>query len=267
MKKSFGVHRDKYEKAVIRGDKQADKGNPGPGAYLKDICTRSELKNSKCGMMGFLSKRRVNPKKHYGRDDRGSIFENSALWYKDYPGPHEYQGPEQVDLCAIAVSRAASGAGNRSTFTSETPLTAGKNKSAMAKSEATPFSAGSRTRYTDNQSCGLTSKQTHNTKLINTKFRTTHGVILDGKYKRMDLETHLKKTTAEPGPHEYKTEGSAKNKQFKCYGKTVFPKNTRKTFVTEKGLGPDRVEAPGPGNYRMQSDFGLYCPNDITGWT
>ena len=156
MKKSFGIHRDKYEKAVIRGDKQADKGNPGPGTYIRDICTRTELKNSKCGPMGFLSKKRENPKKNYGRDDRGSIFENSALWYKDYPGPHEYQSPVQVDLCAIAVSRAASGAGNRSTVYSETPLTV-KNKSALAKSEATPFSAGSRTRYTDTQSCAVTS--------------------------------------------------------------------------------------------------------------
>lgn len=108
--------------------------------------------------MGYITKKRENPKKHYGRDDRGSIFENSALWYKDYPGPHEYQKPTEVDLCAIAISRAASGAGNRS-FYSETPLAVGKNKSALgAKSDATPFSAGSRTRYTDNQSCGLTSK-------------------------------------------------------------------------------------------------------------
>ena len=47
---------DKYIKAVIRGDKQADRGNPGPGQYISDVLERSVSRNSKCGSMGFTNK-------------------------------------------------------------------------------------------------------------------------------------------------------------------------------------------------------------------
>jgi len=33
MKKSFGISREKFVKAVIIGDTTADPVNPGPGAY------------------------------------------------------------------------------------------------------------------------------------------------------------------------------------------------------------------------------------------
>ena len=40
-------------------------------------------------------------------------------------------------------------------------------------------------------------------------------------------------------------------------------KNIRNTMY----IPPDKANGPGPGNYRMQSDFGLYNPNDTNGWT
>lgn len=51
-------------------------------------------------------------------------------------------------------------------------------------------------------------------------------------------------------------------KQFKNNGKTVFGKGMRKSWaVDERKLG-----MPGPGNYRMQTDFGMYCSTDVKGW-
>ena len=50
---------------------------------------------------------------------------------------------------------------------------------------------------------------------------------------------------------------------YKSYGKTVFSKNVRRTLQVNR----DKLTTPGPGNYRMQSDFGIYNPNDIHGWT
>ena len=37
MKKTFGESYNKYQKAVVRGDKQADRKNPGPGEYIMSI--------------------------------------------------------------------------------------------------------------------------------------------------------------------------------------------------------------------------------------
>jgi hypothetical protein len=55
IQKSFGEHRDKYVKAVIRGDTQADRGNPGPGQYLSEVLEKPISRNSKCGSMGFIN--------------------------------------------------------------------------------------------------------------------------------------------------------------------------------------------------------------------
>lgn len=83
IQKTFGLHRDKYIKAVIRGDKQADRGNPGPGQYISDVLERSVSRNSKCGSMGFTNKE--IPK--VGRQMKGSMFDTST---RDYPGPQHY---------------------------------------------------------------------------------------------------------------------------------------------------------------------------------
>ena len=53
MKKSFGVPYSKYTKAVVPKDKRADRANPGPGNYIKNIIDGPKLTNSKCGTIGM----------------------------------------------------------------------------------------------------------------------------------------------------------------------------------------------------------------------
>ena len=52
-------------------------------------------------------------------------------------------------------------------------------------------------------------------------------------------------------------------RQFKNNGKTVFGKGVRKSWAIDER----KVAVPGPGRYRMQSDFGMYTSGDIQGWT
>ena len=51
----------------------------------------------------------------------------------------------------------------------------------------------------------------------------------------------------------------------KSYGNTVFGSCSKSSyFDTDK----KRTKAiPGPGSYRVQSDFGMYHPGDIDGYT
>ena len=37
VKKTFGIPYENYTKVVVRGDKNPDPGNPGPGTYLSNI--------------------------------------------------------------------------------------------------------------------------------------------------------------------------------------------------------------------------------------
>ena len=53
MRKTFGIPYEKYVKAVVPGDKQADRANPGPGTYLANLITAEKRENSKCGMIGL----------------------------------------------------------------------------------------------------------------------------------------------------------------------------------------------------------------------
>lgn len=52
-------------------------------------------------------------------------------------------------------------------------------------------------------------------------------------------------------------------KKFKHYGATVFGRGLRKSWVVKT----ESHHVPGPGNYRLQSDFGMYSPSDVYGWT
>ena len=78
VKKTFGVSREKYEKAVVRGDTQADKANPGPGSYNRPGIDGG----SRAGSLQLSSF-----KGQCGRIEKNSIFDNSA---KNYPGPTHY---------------------------------------------------------------------------------------------------------------------------------------------------------------------------------
>ena len=67
-----------YRKAVIRGDTQADRANPGPGEYLKDILNKPKIYDAE----GF--------KNRCGRTVQGSMFGSTAS--KEYiPGPGTYE--------------------------------------------------------------------------------------------------------------------------------------------------------------------------------
>ena len=48
---------------------------------------------------------------------------------------------------------------------------------------------------------------------------------------------------------------------FKNFGQTVFGVAKRRSWIMKK----ERIYGPGPGHYRLQSDFGLYCNMDDTG--
>lgn len=72
----------------------------------------------------------------------------------------------------------------------------------------------------------------------------------------------MKVSGATPGPNDYNPRDK-KQKWYKSYGRAIMGKDTRKTMHIPK----DKLNGPGPGNYRMQSDFGVYCPNDTQGWT
>ena len=66
ISKTFGIARDKYHKAVIRGDTQADRANPGPGQYLADLIQRPRFQGQ-----GETYKYSA------GRPTYGSMFESS----------------------------------------------------------------------------------------------------------------------------------------------------------------------------------------------
>lgn len=50
----------------------------------------------------------------------------------------------------------------------------------------------------------------------------------------------------------------------KSFGSAVFSKDRRKCYFDVKARNYDWI--PGPGNYRVQSEFGMYNPSDVKGW-
>ena len=106
-----------------------------------------------------------------------------------------------------------------------------------------------------------------NPTIHNSKYLDTKGAILDSDIPRMELEYRvLRHTAKKPGPTDYQDLESTNNltnlTTKKSTGNTVVGKAIRKSFFDIPG---DR-DVPGPGNYRIQSDFGMYNPNDIYGW-
>mgnify|MGYP006907056300 CR=1 FL=1 len=84
---------------MIRGDKQADRANPGPGTYLTSVLEKSISRNSKCGSMGYISNS-PDPKSSGGRAFKGSMFDTGT---HENPGPQHYQ--KELPLTGITAFR------------------------------------------------------------------------------------------------------------------------------------------------------------------
>jgi len=73
----------------------------------------------------------------------------------------------------------------------------------------------------------------------------------------MEIERELNTKSRIPGPADYNTK-RYKQKWYRSYGATVFGRDKRGFIQFNK----EAAQVPGPGNYRIQSDFGVYNPSD-----
>ena len=79
----------------------------------------------------------------------------------------------------------------------------------------------------------------------------------------MDMDMKLRKVHKLPSPADYQDFKSSDTLTKKNYGTTAVGKEIRKSYFDTP---VEILEKPGPGNYRVQSDFGMYCPTDVYGW-
>jgi hypothetical protein len=82
-----------------------------------------------------------------------------------------------------------------------------------------------------------------------------------GKLKGNQSSSEISETPTEAAARKTAPVLLGDEVNFKNYGQTVFGNAKRRSWIMKK----ERIYGPGPGHYRIQSDFGLYCKMDDTG--
>eukprot|EP00347_Sterkiella_histriomuscorum_P007766 403347641 len=101
---------------------------------------------------------------------------------------------------------------------------------------------------------------------FNSKFKSPTGTVISRSGKRFD-DSRARTSMEIPGPGQYKPQLELNQKgnysfyKFKNSGAPVFSKAKR---ITNLDTSATRKITPGPGSYRMQTDFGFYDGNDNT---
>jgi hypothetical protein len=94
---------------------------------------------------------------------------------------------------------------------------------------------------------------------LNSRFKSPLGAKISSSGKRFD-DTFFKRVSKLPGPGEYspRSESNVGNyfiAKYRNSGAPVFSKGKR---LAELDLSQTRKITPGPGSYRIQSEFGFY---------
>ncbi|CDW71854.1 UNKNOWN [Stylonychia lemnae] len=105
---------------------------------------------------------------------------------------------------------------------------------------------------------GQAATENKNGYTIYSKFRSPGGAIISKTGERFDLRQHRKSVDI-PGPGSYQLTHLGPSMQ-KNFGAVVFGKS-RRLVETKETI----KYTPGPGTYRIQSDFGFYNPSDALG--
>ncbi|CDW73627.1 UNKNOWN [Stylonychia lemnae] len=101
---------------------------------------------------------------------------------------------------------------------------------------------------------------------VESRYRSPGGTVISKNGPRFD-SSPLKRAMQEPGPGQYRHVEAVSNtgnyfiKKFKNSGAPVFSKSRR---LVELDVSQTRKITPGPGSYRIQSEFGFYDASQTT---